>query len=175
MDFILSAPLLLESTQPLTEMNTMNITDGKGRAAREASTLTATCEPTVKKIFKHLRLPNLYACTTCWMDFRGHKLWCCDILGYLLTGYRSCGRRRSDLSEWNNVFSWNVFKLSTTLHGFTCITESQWYLLTRLYSIIIPRTSIRIIRHQFWGKAEITALRLIATPEIPVSSFKDVL
>jgi hypothetical protein len=39
--------MALESTQPLTEMSTRNITGGKGRSAREADNPTAICEPIV--------------------------------------------------------------------------------------------------------------------------------
>jgi hypothetical protein len=35
------------STQPLTEMSTRNIPEGKERPARKADNLTAICEPTV--------------------------------------------------------------------------------------------------------------------------------
>jgi hypothetical protein len=38
--------MALESTQPLTEMNTRNLPGGKGRPARKAD-LTAICEPIV--------------------------------------------------------------------------------------------------------------------------------
>jgi hypothetical protein len=37
--------MTMESTQPLTEMNTTNISGGKGRPARKADNLTAICEP----------------------------------------------------------------------------------------------------------------------------------
>jgi hypothetical protein len=39
--------MALESTQPLTEMSTRNITGGKGRPARKADNFTAICEPIV--------------------------------------------------------------------------------------------------------------------------------
>jgi hypothetical protein len=39
--------MALGSTQPLTEMSTWNLPEGKGRPAREADNLTAICEPTV--------------------------------------------------------------------------------------------------------------------------------
>jgi hypothetical protein len=35
----------LESTQPLTEMRTRNLAEGKGQPAREADNLTAIFEP----------------------------------------------------------------------------------------------------------------------------------
>jgi hypothetical protein len=39
--------MALGSTQPLTEMNTINLPCGKGRPARKAENLTALCEPIV--------------------------------------------------------------------------------------------------------------------------------
>jgi hypothetical protein len=39
--------MALGSTQPLTEMNTRNLSGGKGRLARKADSLTAICEPIV--------------------------------------------------------------------------------------------------------------------------------
>jgi hypothetical protein len=35
------------SAQPLTEMSTRNLFEGKGRAARKADNLTAICEPII--------------------------------------------------------------------------------------------------------------------------------
>jgi hypothetical protein len=40
----------LGSTQPLTEMSTINLPGGKGRPARKAENLTAVCEPIVYKM-----------------------------------------------------------------------------------------------------------------------------
>jgi hypothetical protein len=34
-------------TQPLTEMSTRNLPEGKGRPARKADNLTSICEPSV--------------------------------------------------------------------------------------------------------------------------------
>jgi hypothetical protein len=45
--------MALGSTQPLTEMSTRNLPGGKGRPARKAKNLTATCEPIVWKIGSH--------------------------------------------------------------------------------------------------------------------------
>jgi hypothetical protein len=39
-------------TQPLTEMSTKNLPEGKGRPARKADDLTAICEPTVWKMLE---------------------------------------------------------------------------------------------------------------------------
>jgi hypothetical protein len=39
--------MALESIQPLTEMSTRNIREGKGRPVRKAGNLTASCEPIV--------------------------------------------------------------------------------------------------------------------------------
>jgi hypothetical protein len=35
------------STQPITEMSTRNLPEGKGRPARKADNLTTICEPIV--------------------------------------------------------------------------------------------------------------------------------
>jgi hypothetical protein len=37
--------MALGSTQPVTEMSTRNLPEGKGRPARKADNLTAICEP----------------------------------------------------------------------------------------------------------------------------------
>jgi hypothetical protein len=37
--------MALESAQPLTEMSTGNLPEGKGRPARKFDNLTAICEP----------------------------------------------------------------------------------------------------------------------------------
>jgi hypothetical protein len=48
LDFLIGLILpALGSTQPLTEMSTMNLPGGKGQPARKADNLTAICEPTV--------------------------------------------------------------------------------------------------------------------------------
>jgi hypothetical protein len=39
--------MALGSTQPLTEMSTRNLPEGKGQPARKADNLTAICEPIV--------------------------------------------------------------------------------------------------------------------------------
>jgi hypothetical protein len=39
--------VVLGSTQPLTEMSTMNIPAGKGRPTHKTNNLTAICEPIV--------------------------------------------------------------------------------------------------------------------------------
>jgi hypothetical protein len=39
--------MILESTQPLTEMSTRNLPGGKERPACKADNLTAMCEPIV--------------------------------------------------------------------------------------------------------------------------------
>jgi hypothetical protein len=39
--------MALESTQPLTEMSTKNLSESKGRSGREADNLTAICETIV--------------------------------------------------------------------------------------------------------------------------------
>jgi hypothetical protein len=42
-----SRTMALESTQPLTEMSTRNIPEGKGRPAHKADNRTVICEPIV--------------------------------------------------------------------------------------------------------------------------------
>jgi hypothetical protein len=39
--------MAVKSTQPLTEMSTMNLPEGKGRPTFKADNLTAICEPIV--------------------------------------------------------------------------------------------------------------------------------
>jgi hypothetical protein len=39
--------MALESTQPVTQMSTMNLPVGQGRPAREADNLTPICQPIV--------------------------------------------------------------------------------------------------------------------------------
>jgi hypothetical protein len=39
--------MALESTKPLTEVSTRNLTGGKRRPARKADNLTAICEPNI--------------------------------------------------------------------------------------------------------------------------------
>jgi hypothetical protein len=39
--------MALSSTQPLTELSTMNLPEGKGRSASKADNLTAICEPII--------------------------------------------------------------------------------------------------------------------------------
>jgi hypothetical protein len=51
-----SRTMSLESTQPLTEMSTRNLSGGKGRPARKANNFTAICEPTVYKMWEPRRL-----------------------------------------------------------------------------------------------------------------------
>jgi hypothetical protein len=58
----------LGSTQPLTEMSTMNLPGGKGRSARKADNHTAICEPIVYKMWEPRRLITLWASTACYRD-----------------------------------------------------------------------------------------------------------
>jgi hypothetical protein len=60
--------MALRSTQPLTEMSTRNLPEGKERLARKADSLTAICEPTVKKMWEPRRLITLRASTACYRD-----------------------------------------------------------------------------------------------------------
>jgi hypothetical protein len=60
--------MALESTQPLIEMSTRNLPEGKGWRAREAENLTSICEPTVWKMWEPRRLTSLWASPTCYRD-----------------------------------------------------------------------------------------------------------
>jgi hypothetical protein len=55
-----SRTMALGSTQSLTEMSTTNIPGSKGRPARKADNLTATCEPIVQKIWGILDVSQPY-------------------------------------------------------------------------------------------------------------------
>jgi hypothetical protein len=57
--------MALGLTQPLTEMNTMNLPGGKGWPAHMANNLTAICEPTVQKLLETQNLTTLWATTAC--------------------------------------------------------------------------------------------------------------
>jgi hypothetical protein len=56
------------STQPLAEMSTRNLPDGKGRPARKADNLIAICEPIIQKMWEPRRLTTLWASTACYRD-----------------------------------------------------------------------------------------------------------
>jgi hypothetical protein len=56
--------MALGSTQPLTEMSTRKLPEGKGGEARNAD-LIAICEPTVKKLWEPRRLTTLCPSTAC--------------------------------------------------------------------------------------------------------------
>jgi hypothetical protein len=60
--------MALVSTQPLTEMSTMNLRGGKGRPARKADNLTTICEPIVQKMWEPRRLTTLWASTAGYRD-----------------------------------------------------------------------------------------------------------
>jgi hypothetical protein len=61
--------MALGSTQPLAEMSTRNLPEGKGRPARKADNLTALCGQIFQKISESRRLTTLWACTACYKDF----------------------------------------------------------------------------------------------------------
>jgi hypothetical protein len=60
--------IALESTQPVTEMNTRNLPGGKRRPAREPDRLTAICESIVYKMWEPEHLITLWAFTACYRD-----------------------------------------------------------------------------------------------------------
>jgi hypothetical protein len=59
--------MVLESTQPLTEMSTRNLPGGKGWQSRKAD-LTAICEQIVQKMWEPRRLTTIWASTACYRD-----------------------------------------------------------------------------------------------------------
>jgi hypothetical protein len=63
-----SRTMALDSTQPLTEMSTRNLSGGKGRPAHKADNLTAIYEPNVKKMWEPGHLTTLWASTACYRD-----------------------------------------------------------------------------------------------------------
>jgi hypothetical protein len=60
--------MALGSTQPQTEMSTMNLRRGKGRPARKADNLTAISEPIVYKMWEPRRYITLWTSTACHKD-----------------------------------------------------------------------------------------------------------
>jgi hypothetical protein len=60
--------MALGSTQPLTEMSTRNIPEGKGHPARKADSLTAICEPIAYKMWEPQHLTTLWASTARYRD-----------------------------------------------------------------------------------------------------------
>jgi hypothetical protein len=60
--------MALGLAQPLTEMSTRNIPEGKGRPARKADNLIAICEPIVKKMWESQHLTTLWTSTACYRD-----------------------------------------------------------------------------------------------------------
>jgi hypothetical protein len=56
------------STQPLTEMSTGNLPEGKRRPARNTDNLTAICEQAVLKMWEPRRLTTLWAFTAYYRD-----------------------------------------------------------------------------------------------------------
>jgi hypothetical protein len=60
--------MALGSTQPLTEMSTRNLPEGKERPARKADNLTAIYEPIVWKMWEPRRLATLWVSTACCSD-----------------------------------------------------------------------------------------------------------
>jgi hypothetical protein len=70
--------MALGSTQPLTEMSTMNIPGGEGRPTRKADNLTAICEPIVYKMWEPQHLTALWVSTARYRNtFTFTYLTCC--------------------------------------------------------------------------------------------------
>jgi hypothetical protein len=60
--------MALGSTQPLTEMSTRNLSEGKGQPARIADNLTPICEPIVYKMWEPRCLTTQWASMACYRD-----------------------------------------------------------------------------------------------------------
>jgi hypothetical protein len=60
--------MALGSTQPLREMSTRKLSEGKGRPMYKADNFTAICEPTVWKMSEPQPLTTLWAFTACYRD-----------------------------------------------------------------------------------------------------------
>jgi hypothetical protein len=60
--------MALGLTQPLTEMSTRNLPEGKGRPAREADNLTAIGEPIVYRLWEPRRLTTIWAFMASYKD-----------------------------------------------------------------------------------------------------------
>jgi hypothetical protein len=60
--------MALKSTQPLTEMSTKSLPEGKGRPARKADNLTTICEPIAEKMLEPQSFAILWAFMACYRD-----------------------------------------------------------------------------------------------------------
>jgi hypothetical protein len=60
--------MALGSIEPLTEMSTRNLPEGKGLPAREAHNLTSSVSQFVYKIWEPQRLTNQWDYTACYKD-----------------------------------------------------------------------------------------------------------
>jgi hypothetical protein len=58
--------MALGSNQPLTEISTRNLDDGKVRSQREANNLTTICEQTTYEMWEPRRLTTSWASTACY-------------------------------------------------------------------------------------------------------------
>jgi hypothetical protein len=71
--------MALETTQPLTEMSTRNLPEGKGWPAHKADNLTALCEPIFWKMWEPQHLTVLWAFTACYSDSFTFYLFYCYV------------------------------------------------------------------------------------------------
>jgi hypothetical protein len=55
-------------TQPVTEMSTRNLPEGKGRRAHKADNLTAICEPFIYQMLEPQHLTSLWAFMAYYRD-----------------------------------------------------------------------------------------------------------
>jgi hypothetical protein len=69
--------MALRSTQPLTEMSAKKLQGGKEWPARKTNNLDVTCEWTVQKMRKPLRLTDLWASTACIGIALAFAFTCC--------------------------------------------------------------------------------------------------
>jgi hypothetical protein len=75
--------MALESTKPLTEINTGNRPGGKGRPAREANNITAICEPIIYKmqyVVTHFIVLFSFKCPL-KQTYMSKDMWCLSTVG----------------------------------------------------------------------------------------------
>jgi hypothetical protein len=60
--------MVLGLAQPLTEMNSRNLLEGKGWLVHKVDNFTTICEPAVKKMWQLQHLTPLWATIACYRD-----------------------------------------------------------------------------------------------------------
>jgi hypothetical protein len=76
--------MALRSTQSLTEMSTRNLHGARGRPARKAEIVTATCKPIVYNMREARCLTTLLASTACYRDGFIFYLYSKYIMGWMI-------------------------------------------------------------------------------------------